>query len=274
MRKNCEALDNIFEKQIPVLDCGFIRVVDYMGGDHSIVQSARVSYGQGTKQVNQDKALINYLMRHEHSSPFEQAFISFHVKCPIFIARQWMRHRSFSYNEISGRYSILSDEFYTPDPKQIRVQDNINRQASAEPVNEELAEDFINQVKVLNANSYRAYQDAIKDGISRETARILLSLNCYTEFYCTTNVRNWLHFIRLRFDQNAQYEIMVYAEEIYNVFKLWVPYTMEAFDAKRFEISITPELQKELLNNLTDEKINSFSKHTKQTIEKMKKNLT
>lgn len=237
-----EELENILYEPIPLLDKGFIRVIDYMGNDSSIVQAARVSYGKGTKQVSQDKGLINYLMRHKHTTPFEMCDIKLHVKLPIFIARQWIRHRTASVNEYSARYSILGNEFYLPAKENLSLQSSVNKQGrSDEKIPEAEAERILDILKNDALQCYDHYvqlmnEDAegnvIKEdnyGIARELARMNLTLNYYTEWYWKINLHNLLHFVHLRADSHAQYEIRVYADAILDVIKKWVPHTYEAF---------------------------------------------
>ncbi len=239
-------LEAILYDPIQVLDHGFIRVVDYMGNDSAIVQAARVSYGKGTKQLSQDQGLINYLMRHRHTTPFEMCEIKFHIKLPIFIARQWIRHRTASVNEYSARYSILGNEFYLPDRSNLASQSKSNKQGRSE---EEVPAEFADRVlEILNNDAlscYKHYLEMMNEdeegkvidegsvGISRELARMNLTLNYYTEWYWKINLHNLLHFLTLRSDKHAQYEIRVYAETILDIVKAWVPLTFEAFEKYR-----------------------------------------
>jgi thymidylate synthase (FAD) len=230
LRPSIPALDAILGKQHKVLDHGFIRVIDYMGDDSSITQAARVSYGKGTKQISEDKGLINYLMRHKHTTPFEMCDIKFHIKAPIFVARQWLRHRTSSVNEYSARYSILSKEFYIPTPEHMAVQSTINKQGRDEALPSDTAQKLI---EILQADAERCYADyeyMLSEGLTRELARINLNLNYYTEWYWKVNLHNLLHFLKLRVDSHAQYEIRVYAETILDVVKLWVPFAYQAFE--------------------------------------------
>lgn len=241
-RSVCKDLEEIIFETIPVLDHGFIRVVDYMGDDSAIVQAARVSYGTGTKQVNQDKGLINYLMKHYHNTPFEMCEIKLHVKLPIFVARQWIRHRTASVNEYSARYSILAKEFYLPDSNIIASQSQNNKQGrSDDPVSSETVEKVLNILKTDSTQCYQHYTELMNEdengntinssetGIARELARINLTLNYYTEWYWKIDLHNLLNFLMLRTDQHAQYEIRVYADIILDIVKKWVPYTYNAF---------------------------------------------
>lgn len=237
------ALEEILYEPIKVLDHGFIRVVDYMGNDTSVVQAARVSYGTGTKQTNQDKGLINYLMRHSHTTPFEMCEIKFHIKLPIFVARQWIRHRTASVNEYSARYSILANEFYLPERQHISIQSTINKQGRDENNNvpKEVADKVLSLLQQDAESCYKHYIELLNTdengniinentiGITRELARMNLTLNYYTEWYWKINLHNLLHFLKLRADFHAQYEIRIYAEKILEVVKSWVPFTYDAF---------------------------------------------
>ncbi len=234
-------LEAILYKPIPVLDHGFIRVIDYMGDDAAIVQAARVSYGKGTKKVNEDAGLINYLLRHRHSTPFEMCEIKFHVKLPIFIARQWIRHRTANVNEYSARYSILDREFYIPSADQLAAQSTSNRQgrgdlvegAEAKRVFELLKADstqvYDHYIEMLNENDAGEKTNPEHKGLARELARMNLTLNYYTQWYWKVDLHNFMHFLSLRADPHAQYEIRVYAEAMLDVLKRWLPITYEAF---------------------------------------------
>jgi len=241
-RATVPALEEILYKPIKVLDHGFVRVIDYMGDDSAVVQAARVSYGRGTKKSLQDKGLINYLMRHRHTTPFEMCDIKFHIKLPIFIARQWIRHRTASVNEYSARYSILSNEFYLPDRENLTPQSSTNKQGrSSEALPENIAlrvlatikEDSLrcykNYVAMMNQDEQGNIIDEDNVGITRELARINLTLNHYTEWYWKINLHNLHHFLALRADSHAQYEIRVYAEVMLDIVKAWVPFVYEAF---------------------------------------------
>ncbi|AHX11114.1 thymidylate synthase, flavin-dependent [Neorickettsia helminthoeca str. Oregon] len=224
-----EALEQNLDKRYQVLDKGFIRVVDYMGNDQSIVQAARVSYGKGTKTVNQDRALIHYLMRHSHTTPFEMCEIKFHIKMPIFVARQWIRHRTANVNEYSARYSIVDNEFYIPEMEKVCYQSATNAQGGSDQVDQVLAQEFND---ALNENSralYEGYTHFINSGLAREIVRIALPLNAYTEMYWKIDLHNLLHFLKLRSHSHAQYEIRRYAEVMEEIVKLWVPIAYEAF---------------------------------------------
>ena len=234
-------LEKILYDAIPVLDHGFVRVVDYMGDDSSIVQSARVSYGKGTKKVSTDEGLIKYLMRHWHSTPFEMCEIKYHVKLPIFIARQWIRHRTANVNEYSARYSILDKEFYVPDKEHLSAQSTINRQGRGDLITGDQADDVLKILKDDATRTYSNYEkmlnerfdgsiiDEKKSGLARELARMNLTLNSYTQWYWKTDLLNLLNFLFLRADSHAQYEIRVYAEAMLETVKKWVPITHAAF---------------------------------------------
>ena len=234
-------LEKILYEALPVLDHGFVRVVDYMGDDSSIVQSARVSYGKGTKKVSTDEGLIKYLMRHWHSTPFEMCEIKYHVKLPIFIARQWIRHRTANVNEYSARYSILDKEFYIPAKDQLSAQSTSNRQGRGDLITGEQADEVLkilkddatrtydNYEKMLNERFDRSTIDEGKAGLARELARMNLTLNSYTQWYWKTDLLNLLNFLFLRADSHAQYEIRAYADAMLDTVKKWVPITYEAF---------------------------------------------
>ena len=240
-RATVPALEEILFEPIPVLDHGFVRVVDYMGDDGAIVQAARVSYGRGTKKVLEDAGLIRYLLRHWHSTPFEMAEIKYHVKLPIFVARQWIRHRTANVNEYSARYSRLIDEFYIPAADQLGVQSTANRQGRGTVLEAEqaahvidlLREDarrsYAHYVEMLNESEAGEVIDPSRAGLARELARINLTLNTYTEWYWKTDLHNLMNFLRLRADPHAQYEIRVYAEAMLETLKRWVPQTYTAF---------------------------------------------
>ena len=222
--------EEILDKEYPVLDKGFVRLVDYFGGDQRIVQSARVSYGEGTKSVSQDGALIDYLLRHQHTSPFEQVVMTFHVKMPIFVARQWVRHRTGRMNEVSGRYSIMKDEFYVPAEDKVAPQSTDNKQGRAtEAFDKETAEKIIGQLEAGQKDAYENYSELIDSGLAREIARINLPLSLYTEFYWEMDLHNLFHFLKLRLDSHAQYEIRVYAEVILEMCRKVAPMATESF---------------------------------------------
>jgi len=240
-RVTAPELEKILYEAIPALDHGFVRVVDYMGDDTSIVQSARVSYGKGTKQVSTDKGLIKYLMRHWHSTPFEMCEIKYHVKLPIFIARQWIRHRTANVNEYSARYSILDKEFYLPSQENLAAQSTSNRRGRGDILEGKQAEEVLELLKSDAERTYDNYEtmlnerfdgstiDENKKGLARELARMNLTLNTYTQWYWKTDLLNLMNFLRLRADSHAQYEIRVYAEAMLDTVKKWVPITHAAF---------------------------------------------
>jgi len=234
-------LEEILFEALPILDHGFIRVIDYMGDDTSIVQAARVSYGKGTKKVNTDSGLIKYLMRHWHSTPFEMCEIKYHIKLPIFIARQWIRHRTANVNEYSARYSILDKEFYLPSKEHLAAQSTNNRQGRGEVITGEQAKEVLDLLKGDAERTYDNYEtmlnerfdgsiiDEKKSGLARELARMNLTLNTYTQWYWKTDLLNLMNFLRLRADHHAQYEIRAYADVMLDTLKRWVPITYEAF---------------------------------------------
>jgi thymidylate synthase (FAD) len=240
-RATVPALEAMLHNAIPVLDHGFIRVVDYMGDDDAVVQAARVSYGRGTRRVSEDSGLIRYLMRHRHSTPFEMCEIKFHVKLPIFIARQWIRHRTANVNEYSARYSILDREFYIPAQEHLAAQSATNRQgrgavltgAEAEEVLRVLREDatrnYDHYAAMLNEDVEGNPADPARAGLARELARMNLTLNTYTQWYWKTDLHNLMHFLSLRADAHAQYEIRAYAEAMMECLDAWVPLTAAAF---------------------------------------------
>ena len=244
-RVTAPELEAVLYRPIVVLDHGFIRVIDYMGDDSSIVQSARVSYGKGTKKISNDKGLIKYLMRHRHSTPFEMCEIKFHIKLPIFIARQWIRHRTANVNEYSARYSILDKEFYIPSAENLAAQSAINNQGRGDALTDDEASNVIQILKKDAEQTYSNYEtllnessegniiDESKSGIARELARMNLTLNTYTQWYWKIDLNNLLHFLALRADDHAQYEIRVYADAMLDIVKKWVPLTYEAFEDYR-----------------------------------------
>ena len=234
-------LEKILYEAVPVLDHGFVRVVDYMGDDSSIVQAARVSYGKGTKKVSTDSGLIKYLMRHRHSTPFEMCEIKYHVKLPIFVARQWIRHRTANVNEYSARYSILDKEFYLPSKANLAAQSSSNRQGRGEVINGKQADNILNILRKDAEQTYANYELMLNQkydgniinennkGLARELARMNLTLNTYTQWYWKTDLLNLLNFLSLRADSHAQYEIRAYAEVMTDSLKRWVPTAFEAF---------------------------------------------
>ena len=234
-------LEKVLYEAMPVLDHGFVRVVDYMGDDTSIVQSARVSYGKGTKKVSTDSGLIKYLMRHRHSTPFEMCEIKYHIKLPIFIARQWIRHRTANVNEYSARYSIMDKEFYVPERENLAAQSTNNRQGRGDLINGKQADNILKILKEDAERNYQHYEEMLnekydgsiiddnKQGLARELARMNLTLNSYTQWYWKTDLLNLLNFLALRADSHAQFEIREYASVMLNTVKKWVPTTYDAF---------------------------------------------
>jgi thymidylate synthase (FAD) len=266
-RATVPALEAILYQPLPVLDHGFIRVIDYMGDDAAIVQAARVSYGKGTKQVSNDKGLIGYLMRNRHTSPFEMCELKLHVKLPIFVARQWIRHRTANVNEYSARYSVLDREFYVPDQEFIRLQkvekravptqaslfeelggaapqvkvtaaqSTTNKQGREAVLEADAAASVLKEIAAISGRSFTVYEKLLGDeerpGIARELARMVLPLNTYTQWYWKVDLHNLLHFLRLRYDAHAQYEIRAYAERLVEIVEKWVPITAAAFEQHR-----------------------------------------
>jgi thymidylate synthase (FAD) len=235
-RATVPTLEEILYKPIPVLDHGFVRVVDYMGDDSAIVQAARVSYGKGTKKVSEDRGLINYLMRHWHTTPFEMCEIKFHIKVPIFIARQWIRHRTANVNEYSARYSILDREFYMPRVEHMSAQSTINHQGRGEVLEGEYAQKVLDLLKRDAMQAYDTYEYLLNEkgednrpGLARELARMNLPVNYYTQWYWKIDLHNLMHFLRLRADSHAQYEIQAYADVMIDILKKWVPFAYDAF---------------------------------------------
>jgi thymidylate synthase (FAD) len=223
--------EEILDREFRVLDKGFVRLVDYLGGDERIVQSARVSYGAGTKTFREDRGLIRYLMRNEHTSPFEQVVLTFHVKLPIFVARQWVRHRTARVNEISGRYSVMLQEFYVPDGKDIALQSESNRQGRrSEAVDPAMQDDIAGKLSAAQQHAYEAYEQLLDQGLARELSRINLPLSLYTEMYWQIDLHNLFHFLKLRMDTHAQYEIRAYAETIFGITRKLCPVATEAFE--------------------------------------------
>jgi thymidylate synthase (FAD) len=231
VRASSQELEDILYEPIPVLGHGFIRVVDYMGTDASIVQAARVSYGKGTKKSQEDKGLINYLMRHGHTTPFEMCELKLHVRLPIFVMRQWVRHRTASINEYSARYSVLNNEFYIPEADQIARQSAYQKQGKDDAsMDSSQTQRILELMKSTNEDSYQKYLHLLDDlSLTRELARTVLPVSVYTEIYWKINLHNLLHFVKLRADSHAQYEIRCYADVILDIIKKWVPYTYDAF---------------------------------------------
>ena len=241
LRPTVPGLEAMLFTALPVLDHGFVRVIDYMGDDAAVVQAARVSYGRGTRAVTEDRGLIRYLMRHRHSTPFEMCEIKYHVKLPIFVARQWIRHRTANVNEYSARYSILDREFYIPAPEQLAAQSVSNRQGRGEVLQGEEAARVLDLLREDATRNYDHYVDMLNEdeagnpvdpsrpGLARELARMNLTLNAYTQWYWKTDLHNLFHFLSLRADAHAQYEIRVYAEAMLDTVQAWVPHCFEAF---------------------------------------------
>ncbi len=273
-----EGLENILYTPFEVLDHGFVRVIDYMGNDAAVVQAARVSYGAGTKKVSNDKGLISYLMAHYHTTPFEMCEIKFHIKLPIFIARQWIRHRTASVNEYSARYSIMEDEFYIPKAEHLAAQSKVNHQGRDESrtlntveqkhVLELLKKDattcYDHYLEMINQNRDGAITDPNKDGLARELARMNLTVNCYTQWYWKIDLHNLLHFLHLRADSHAQYEIRVYAQTMLDMVKQWVPFCYEAFEKHRigghnFSAAAIEVIKKRLKGEVVDQAISGLS---------------
>jgi len=237
LRAVSEGMEAHLYRAHPVLDHGFIRVIDYMGDDAAIVQAARVSYGAGTKHVSNDEGLIRYLMRHWHSTPFEMCEVKLHVKLPVFVARQWIRHRTANVNEYSARYSILDREFYIPEPAQLAAQSTVNNQGRGAVLGGEEAARVLALLKSDAAQMYDHYEEMLsqdgQQGLARELARMNLPMNIYTQWYWKTDLHNLFHFLRLRADSHAQYEIRVYAEAIARMVADWVPLAFAAFEDYR-----------------------------------------
>ncbi len=249
-RATVPALEAILYEPLSVLDHGFVRVVDYMGDDAAIVQAARVSYGRGTRKVSEDQGLINYLMRHRHTTPFEMCEIKYHVKLPIFVARQWIRHRTANVNEYSARYSILDKEFYIPDPEHLAVQTATNRQGRGAAIEGEAAQRVLDLLRrdaelayagyseLLNEDASGSPIDPARPALARELARINLSLGFYTQWYWKTDLHNLMHFLSLRADPHAQYEIRAYAEVMLETLQRWVPMAHAAFLEYRMNAAV------------------------------------
>ncbi|MGA3399041.1 MAG: FAD-dependent thymidylate synthase [Acetobacteraceae bacterium] len=241
LRPTVPALETLLYQPMPVLDHGFVRVIDYMGDDAAIVQAARVSYGRGTRRVSEDAGLIRYLMRHRHSTPFEMCEIKYHVKLPIFVARQWIRHRTANVNEYSARYSILDREFYLPAPEHLAAQSVVNRQGRGDVLTGDEAAQVLDLLRtdaarcydhyagMLNEDATGAPLDPGRQGLARELARMNLTLNTYTQWYWKIDLHNLFHFLSLRADAHAQYEIRVYADAMLESVQAWVPLACQAF---------------------------------------------
>jgi len=225
-----DTAEELLDQEIKVLDKGFVRLVDYMGGDQRIVQSARVSYGAGTKTYRQDRGLIHYLIKNWHTSPFEQVQLTFHTKMPVFVARQWVRHRTARLNEISGRYSVMKDEFYVPEPEHVCYQSESNKQGRSEPMPLDQAQAVIKMMEAEQRGVYQNYEKMLEQNVARELARSNLPLSLYTEWYWQCDLHNLFHFLRLRMDAHAQYEIRVFAEAMAKCAQAVAPLAYEAFE--------------------------------------------
>ena len=263
------------EEAIKCLDKGFVRLVDSMGGDDAIVQAARVSYGQGTSKVSQDRGLIRYLMRHRHTTPFEMVEFKFHCKMPIFVARQWVRHRTANINEYSLRYSEARDEFYFPDPEHIQFQSALNKQGRSGEVPLELKQKVLDYFKKISKRSFTMYQELNEAGIARELARSLLPVNIYTEWYWKNDLHNLLHFIGLRSDSHAQYEIRVYSDAMTEFVKAVAPFAWEAYQdyvvhGMRFSRIEQNLLEKQLPPRVVDDILEDVAYQITATLHKNK----
>ncbi|MEI6800027.1 MAG: FAD-dependent thymidylate synthase [Pseudomonadota bacterium] len=269
LRAVSEGMERHLYKAYPVLDHGLVRVIDYMGDDGAIVQAARVSYGAGTKHVQNDEGLIRYLMRHWHSTPFEMCEIKLHIKLPVFVARQWIRHRTANVNEYSARYSILDREFYIPDPSQLAAQSSVNNQGRGEVLSGEEAVRVLDTLKRDATTAYDHYEDMLsqegQQGLARELARMNLPMNIYTQWYWKVDLHNLFHFLRLRADSHAQYEIRVYADEMCRLVKDWVPLAYAAFEDYRmggvtFSAKALAVLKRRLAGEAVDQESSGMSK--------------
>ena len=276
-RPTVPALETLLFEPSPVLDHGFVRVIDYMGDDAAVVQAARVSYGRGTRRVSEDAGLIRYLMRHRHTTPFEMCEIKYHVKLPIFVARQWIRHRTANVNEYSARYSILDREFYIPTPEHLAAQSSVNRQGRGEVLDGDEAAAVFSMLRadaerchdhylaMLNEGEDGTPIDASRQGLARELARMNLTLNTYTQWYWKTDLHNLLHFLSLRADPHAQYEIRAYAEAMLESVKAWVPLCYAAFadyrlGAATFSAAMLVVLKRMLAGETVEQKGSGLNK--------------
>ncbi|WP_298225560.1 FAD-dependent thymidylate synthase [Acidocella sp.] len=266
-RPTVAALEERLFTAMPVLDHGFVRVVDYMGDDAAVVQAARVSYGRGTRRALEDEGLIRYLMRHYHSTPFEMCEIKFHVKLPIFVARQWIRHRTANVNEYSARYSILDKDFYLPAPENMAKQSTDNRQGRGDALDAEAAAHVLGLLRQDAEQTYGHYEQMLGEeiGLARELARMNLTLNTYTQWYWKTDLHNLFHFLRLRADAHAQYEIRVYAEAMLKLTEVWVPLSYKAFcdyrlGAVTFSSKMLDALKKMLAGEAVTQEVSGLSK--------------
>ena len=251
-------MTQIPEDAIKCLDKGFVRLVDSMGGDDAIVQAARVSYGKGTSEVSQDRGLIRYLMRHRHTTPFEMVEFKFHCKMPIFVARQWVRHRTANINEYSLRYSEARDEFYFPEPEHIQFQSALNKQGRAGKVPKKLTDKVLNYFQEISDRSFEMYQELNEAGLARELIRAILPVNLYTEWYWKNDLHNLLHFIGLRSDPHAQYEIRVFSDAMAESVKAVAPFAWEAYQdyvvrGMRFSRIEQSLLEKQLPSRVVDD---------------------
>ncbi|NCB00572.1 MAG: FAD-dependent thymidylate synthase [Spirochaetia bacterium] len=259
-----EEAEKILDKEFKVLDKGFVRLVDYLGSDERIVQAARVSYGDGTKTYREDKGLINYLLRNDHTSPFEQVNFTFHIKMPIFVARQWIRHRTARVNEISGRYSIMSDEAYIPDLEHLNYQSSDNKQGRS--VEAMPAEESLRIQRLIEEDQKRAfetYHTLLEGDLAREIARINLPLSMYTQWYWQMDLHNLFHFLALRLDEHAQWEIRVYAQEIFEIIKKVVPVAASAFEEYKLNGKIFSSNEIEAIKEMLDGKENPLTGRAK-----------
>ena len=268
-------MTQIPEDAIKCLDKGFVRLVDSMGGDDAIVQAARVSYGQGTSKVSQDRGLIRYLMRHRHTTPFEMVEFKFHCKMPIFVARQWVRHRTANINEYSLRYSEARDEFYYPEPENIQFQSTLNKQGRSGEVPPELKQKVLEYFKENSERSFALYQELNEAGVARELARSLLPVNIYTEWYWKNDLHNLLHFIGLRSDGHAQYEIRVFSDAMAHYVKEKAPFAWEAYQdyvvhGMRFSKIEKGLLEKQLSDRVIDDIVEDIAYQLTATLHKGK----
>lgn len=264
----------ILDKKFEVLDKGFVRLVDYMGSDSRIVQSARVSYGEGTKTVREDSALIDYLLRNKHTSPFEQVVLTFHIKMPIFVARQWIRHRTARLNEISGRYSVMKDEFYVPAEDYVAFQSTDNKQGRMEAeLPKELKNEVIKNIEAGQGEAFASYKGLIDKNIARELARINLPLSLYTEMYWEMDLHNLFHFLKLRCDSHAQKEIRDYAFVILDICRKVAPMATKSFENHILNGISFSETELTALNNLLAGKKSGLEGRELERFEqKLKKN--
>lgn len=277
-----DVLTNVSEKTIKCLDKGHVTILDVMPrlvpddrktADYAIVQAARVSYGDGTKTINEDRGLIRYLLRHKHTTPFEMIEFKFSVKLPIFIARQMVRHRTANLNEYSGRYSMMKDEFYKPEIENVRQQSSVNKQGGSGSINETDASGFLEKIDFLCSQSYEEYEKAIQNGVAREQARMLLPVNLYTEWYWKVDLHNLLHFLALRCDAHAQWEIRVFANAMLELIKPIVPWAVEAWEdyhEHRGAIRLTKLEVDAMVSSLGGISVNSLKTDNKREQEEWK----